>query len=932
MWRLRRTPSLQRLESAVASLVPGVSSSQGAANGAEKTSDTSGAMASWLATRSAGSSSSSKAQPKNDVQGDMNTNKASASASRGIRGLQERAQARSCERALLEVVYGPSMPDAQLFLALDACPEFGWLAECAYRCPLPPGWQEIPSSGAKGESKKKFILDASGETSSAPPRLTEFAKLASYIALARQSSADAEKAAQWIRVAAHEWMCEVQNLRQIWSGPFVDVNHGREYFYCNATGVSSWDNPCSTSAYLAFVAENLLQSDVFDKAARATVDSTPIYAEVGIALAEVGLMRPPQPNAKSRSKQSSGKVHLGPMDNLKEASAEHSDQAPATREEWDDMMNYFKAERREKSKSSMSVSSSQYASENEGSVRESERPRRRKKHTPTFKSSVASSNGSDSETGSERGSALRRSVRRLPALQASVGSPTPKFGDIARVGSPSSKFGDDAPSPISLPSDGSGDDDEFAAELDGLKGTVARLEAQVAALQKGISQQPATTETRKHRVSFTEQDTSSGGARTHLGANTETKAACEDEVNASTTADETSGQFNASVGSGSESEDEVVSFRVPHSDTSGSKFAEKRRVSVPFDTSELKFAEKLLSTVERSEFAQKEMERDGMVVRSDGPFDKGAAGQDGPLSSSAIQEKLPRTKSRMRKELEDIIARATQTADLRDEKDVDEADIKAILGKATLQEILDSNVDSSDDEEIANFQGSLPAKNGPPFPPKAEANQMQKPDPAKAKTVVGDADEISPAGFTLGESDITATGSDHQDIARGAQLTLPIATRSDGNKSAARSRSKSSGSQSSARSPNTVSGIGAPSALELGVSTQPTSDADVYQQIMLPAVPTATSAGSAAFVPTTRNKVAVTTTPAASVLPSTSSSSRKIKRLPPAPGAAPRTELTRRSSAGNLIERPTKDCVGVTAHWVGLGDAGLGATRVADQG
>lgn len=146
-------------------------------------------------------------------------------------------------RQLVNAAYGRSLPEEQAENVLAFCPEIRWLAECALGAPPPAG-------GGAGARDARPLL--------AP--LGQLARLALH---ARRAPEMARCARAWVLRARNEALHAALREQEGWSGPHFDCATSAEYWYCQATGLSSWTSPAAATTYLAHIADRLLSCGCF---------------------------------------------------------------------------------------------------------------------------------------------------------------------------------------------------------------------------------------------------------------------------------------------------------------------------------------------------------------------------------------------------------------------------------------------------------------------------------------------------------------------------------------------------------------------------------------------------------------------------------------------------------------------------------------------
>lgn len=168
----------------------------------------------------------------------------------------ERAQSEIAQQ-LLAGVYKRRLSEHEADAVMEACPEIEWLAECAWRTPLPPGWRMIFDD----KGRAQYLCEETGGVSSALPHFAKYVYVAKVMAHVRTGSEDGANAAGWLRLVVDEAKSEVDSLKEVWSGPFKDPRSECEYYHDRLSGASVWEAPWTGAEFLARVVETLLASE-----------------------------------------------------------------------------------------------------------------------------------------------------------------------------------------------------------------------------------------------------------------------------------------------------------------------------------------------------------------------------------------------------------------------------------------------------------------------------------------------------------------------------------------------------------------------------------------------------------------------------------------------------------------------------------------------
>ena len=134
---------------------------------------------------------------------------------------------------------------------MRACPEIEWLVQCAIIAPSPPEWHK--------ELGRDITLHT-GETATEPPLLLHYIEIARILLQACQGPTHALEAAGELHMFLEEVRREVNEVGQQWSGPYIEPESNEEYYYCDATDLSSWERPAVAQEYVAAVVEHLLEN------------------------------------------------------------------------------------------------------------------------------------------------------------------------------------------------------------------------------------------------------------------------------------------------------------------------------------------------------------------------------------------------------------------------------------------------------------------------------------------------------------------------------------------------------------------------------------------------------------------------------------------------------------------------------------------------
>jgi len=160
------------------------------------------------------------------------------------------AELESMLRQLIDLAYEQLLSDEQAVKVADMCPEARWLARCALEASLPPGWDVCGHH---------FKNQCTGEYSDTRPMLGQFGDLLRFVLHARNEAEATSTAQTWIMHMRDEALRSATRLQAIWTGPHLDPKTDVEYYFCSATGASTWSSPTASNLYLARVAEHLLE-------------------------------------------------------------------------------------------------------------------------------------------------------------------------------------------------------------------------------------------------------------------------------------------------------------------------------------------------------------------------------------------------------------------------------------------------------------------------------------------------------------------------------------------------------------------------------------------------------------------------------------------------------------------------------------------------
>eukprot|EP00933_Yihiella_yeosuensis_P061730 TRINITY_DN64561_c0_g1_i1.p1 TRINITY_DN64561_c0_g1~~TRINITY_DN64561_c0_g1_i1.p1 ORF type:complete len:402 (+),score=75.99 TRINITY_DN64561_c0_g1_i1:115-1320(+) len=136
------------------------------------------------------------------------------------------------------------------------------------KAPLPPEWKLSPGSVG---SCKLFLNQETGEETEEPPLFSKFAHLASCAIASRLDHMTGDSAG---RLGHHmvEQLLEVRDNSLLeaeqafagWQGPYKD-EQGIDFYHCPATGACTWNIPGLALLYVAWVADELRNTDAFPK-------------------------------------------------------------------------------------------------------------------------------------------------------------------------------------------------------------------------------------------------------------------------------------------------------------------------------------------------------------------------------------------------------------------------------------------------------------------------------------------------------------------------------------------------------------------------------------------------------------------------------------------------------------------------------------------
>jgi len=159
---------------------------------------------------------------------------------------------------LLDAVFDFPMADGASKFMLEANPSIAWLGHCLQRCPLPPCWSALESRC--GREDLRYVDMNTGAITDAPPLMQEFVDLARVMLFCRGNPSQADFVIDRLKVKHREHLADAEFARTTWNGPHMDPSTGSEYWYCPATGRSTWGDPGAANDYLARVIDKLMRT------------------------------------------------------------------------------------------------------------------------------------------------------------------------------------------------------------------------------------------------------------------------------------------------------------------------------------------------------------------------------------------------------------------------------------------------------------------------------------------------------------------------------------------------------------------------------------------------------------------------------------------------------------------------------------------------
>eukprot|EP00401_Gymnodinium_catenatum_P072825 CAMPEP_0117459988 /NCGR_PEP_ID=MMETSP0784-20121206/1766_1 /TAXON_ID=39447 /ORGANISM="" /LENGTH=1399 /DNA_ID=CAMNT_0005253627 /DNA_START=19 /DNA_END=4218 /DNA_ORIENTATION=- len=169
---------------------------------------------------------------------------------------REMLEVQTHAQQLLGHIYDHPVTEEAAVSILDEYPELAWLANCMRRCPLPPGWTSM--EGDIGQMQ--YINTESGDTTSTPPLLQQFAELAGLMLQWRQDPSSIGHVVAILATKHETSLDNSRRARKVWNGPHSDPATGVEFWHCEATGRSSWGDPGMASEFIARIADRLRQA------------------------------------------------------------------------------------------------------------------------------------------------------------------------------------------------------------------------------------------------------------------------------------------------------------------------------------------------------------------------------------------------------------------------------------------------------------------------------------------------------------------------------------------------------------------------------------------------------------------------------------------------------------------------------------------------
>lgn len=157
-------------------------------------------------------------------------------------------------RDFLGAVFKRPLSDGEIAHVLAKRPELDWLAMCVEVCPLPA---EYVRSESIGLGATTYLNVRTGKPSHSPPMMPHFVRLASLLLQWREGPDSAAEVSKCLAAVCKKLAALAAREKAAWGGPHLDPNSGEKFWFCQATGHSTWNDPVLAAEFLSRVARRL---------------------------------------------------------------------------------------------------------------------------------------------------------------------------------------------------------------------------------------------------------------------------------------------------------------------------------------------------------------------------------------------------------------------------------------------------------------------------------------------------------------------------------------------------------------------------------------------------------------------------------------------------------------------------------------------------
>eukprot|EP00747_Dinoflagellata_sp_TGD_P207652 gnl/TRDRNA2_/TRDRNA2_81202_c0_seq1.p1 gnl/TRDRNA2_/TRDRNA2_81202_c0~~gnl/TRDRNA2_/TRDRNA2_81202_c0_seq1.p1 ORF type:complete len:1106 (+),score=208.42 gnl/TRDRNA2_/TRDRNA2_81202_c0_seq1:90-3320(+) len=169
---------------------------------------------------------------------------------------REMAEVQVHVKKLLNAVYSYPITEEAAVSIVEAYPELGWLAQCIRRCPLPPCWSTVDGQNGDFDSAR-YVNTEGGDVTDSSPTMEHFVEMARLMLQWRESPREVVAVGEALKKCGENAKLQVEHFKRVWNGPHVDPATGAEFWHFEATGTSTWGDPCASAEFIARVADRL---------------------------------------------------------------------------------------------------------------------------------------------------------------------------------------------------------------------------------------------------------------------------------------------------------------------------------------------------------------------------------------------------------------------------------------------------------------------------------------------------------------------------------------------------------------------------------------------------------------------------------------------------------------------------------------------------